>query len=227
MRILIIEDHADIAGNVGDYLTQLGHVVDYADQGDMGLRMVIEHTYDGIILDINLPKMDGFTLCQQLRQTHHISTPVLMLTARASLADKMKGFQVGAWDYLVKPFALAELGARIDALMLRNETNQPRRLQVGELLLDTRAQCATREGQPLSLHQACIQILALLMQSHPNVVSRSDLEQLLWGDDAPPASDPLRSHIHELRRVMDKPFAYPMLKTERGLGYRLVRRDAP
>lgn len=224
MRILIIEDHADIAANVGDFLSHLGHTVDYAARGDQGLQLAIDQTFDCIILDINLPKIDGFALCQALRETHQVNTPVLMLTARDSLADKMQGFAVGAWDYLVKPFALEELQARIQALTLRQQNNQPKLLTVGDLTLDTNAWLAQRGGQTLALHQAALQILDLLMRAWPNVVKRGEIEQLLWGE-APPESDPLRSHIHELRRQMDKPFPTPMLKTVRGLGYRLVVGD--
>ena len=225
MRILIIEDHSDIAGNVGDFLSLQGHSVDYANNGELGLQLALEQRFDSIILDINLPKMDGFTVCRTLREKHQIETPVLMLTARDSLADKVLGFQAGAWDYLVKPFALEELNVRLQALQLRQQTNQPQQLQLGELYLDTAAWHATRAGQPLDLHQACLQILEILMRAAPNVVSRQDIEYVLWGEITP-ESDPLRSHMHELRKIMDKPFAYPMLKTVRGIGYRLVSEGA-
>ncbi|WP_395373366.1 response regulator transcription factor [Marinicella sp. W31] len=221
MRILIIEDHSDIAGNIGDFLSMQGHSVDFANNGELGLQLAVQHRFDSIILDINLPKMDGFTLCRALREKHQIDTPVLMLTARDSLADKVLGFQAGAWDYLVKPFALEELNVRLQALSLRQQTNQPHQLQLGELHLDTAAWSATRAGKALDLHKACLQILEILMRAAPNVVSRQDIEYMLWGDITP-ESDPLRSHMHELRKIMDKPFSYPMLKTVRGIGYRLI-----
>ena len=225
MRILIIEDHSDIAGNIGDYLTLQGHTVDFADNGELGLQLAVEHTFDSIILDINLPKMDGFSVCRTLREQHQINTPVLMLTARGSVADKVMGFQAGAWDYLVKPFALEELNVRLQALCLRQQANQPLQLQVGELFLDTSVWQARRCGQLLDLHQASLQILELLMRAAPNIVQRQEIEYMLWGD-VPPESDPLRSHMHELRKHMDKPFSYPMLKTVRGVGYRLVTQEA-
>lgn len=218
MRILIVEDNPDIAGNIGDYLEVQGHIVDFASDGEMGLRLAVEHTFDVIVLDINLPKMNGFDLCRALRQEHLLETPVLMLTARDSLADKVTGFHTGAWDYLVKPFELKELDMRIQALNLRNLPNRSRVLNVGSISLNLEAWQATRDGQVLDLHRASLRILEMLMRAWPNAVTRHDLEHLLWGDN-PPGSDPLRSHMHELRRALDKPFNYPMLKTLRGVGF--------
>ncbi len=224
MRILIIEDNPDIAGNTGDYLELQGHVVDFASDGIMGLNLAIEHSFDAIILDINMPRMDGFEVCRQLRDEHQIDTPVLMLTARDSLADKATGFGLGAWDYLVKPFELKELVMRIDALKLRLAPNRSRTLGVGDLSLNLDTWQATREGKALNLHRACLQILEMLMRASPNAVSRHDLEFLLWGDN-PPGSEPLRSHMYELRRELDRPFAVKMLKTMRGIGFALTAED--
>jgi DNA-binding response OmpR family regulator len=221
MRILVVDDNPDIAGNIGDYLRARGHDMDFAANGIEGLRRATEEVYDVIVLDVNLPRMDGFTLCRQLRERHAIATPVLMLTARGSLSDKTAGFQAGAWDYLVKPFALEELGMRIDALTLRQHVDRPKRLELGDLSLDTAAWSATRAGVPLALHNAALRILEMLMRASPNVVTRRELEYLLWGDDTPDSS-PLRSHLHELRKVLDKPFGFAMLRTVHGVGYRLV-----
>lgn len=220
MRILIIEDNPDIAGSIGDYLELQGHEADFASDGVMGLRMCSEHKFDVIILDINLPRMDGFEVCRQLRENYHLDTPVLMLTARGSLADKVTGFQMGAWDYLVKPFELQELGLRLDALNLRQAPNQARVLKLGELSLNVNTLQAERAGQALNLHRASLQLLEMLMRAAPNVVSRQELEFRLWGDE-PPGSEPLRSHMYELRRELDKPFAFKMLKTVRGVGFAL------
>ncbi len=218
MRVLVIEDNPDIAANVGDYLTLQGHDVDYASDGVMGLQLALAQTVDLIVLDINLPRLDGFTLAQRLRIEHQRQTPILMLTARDSLTDKVRGFQSGAWDYLVKPFELKELGLRVNALALRNQANQSRVLTVGALSLLVDAQMATRQGQVLNLHHAALTLLEMLMRASPNAVSRRDLEYALWGDQAP-QSDPLRSHIHELRRELDKNFTGKMLRTLRGIGY--------
>lgn len=224
MRILIIEDNPDIAGNTGDYLELQGHVVDFASDGVMGLNLAIEHAFDAIILDINMPRMDGFEVCRQLRDDYQIDTPILMLTARNSLADKATGFSLGAWDYLVKPFELKELVMRIDALKLRLAPNRSRTLGVGDLSLNLDTWQATREGKVLNLHRASLQILEMLMRASPNAVSRHDLEFLLWGDN-PPGSEPLRSHMYELRRELDRPFEFKMLKTMRGIGFALSTED--
>jgi len=224
MRILIIEDNPDIAGNIGDYLELREHVVDFAGDGITGLRLATEHSFDAIILDINLPRLNGFEVCQQLRQEHQLDTPVLMLTARDSLADKVTGFEMGAWDYLIKPFELKELELRLAALALRQKPNRNRMLTVGDLTLNIDQWQATRNGQQLDLHSACLKLLEVLMRASPNVVTRNELEYLLWGDN-PPGSDPLRSHIHELRRELDKPFDSPMLQTRRGIGFALLVED--
>ncbi|MBL4674319.1 MAG: response regulator transcription factor [Arenicella sp.] len=220
MRILIIEDNPDIAGNIGDYLQLQGHIVDFASDGLLGLNLAIEHTFDAIILDINMPRMDGFEVCRQLRGEHQLDTPVLMLTARDSLADKTTGFELGAWDYLVKPFELKELSMRLDALKLRQAPNRSRTLSVGDLSLNLDKWQAVRGGKVLNLHRASLRVLEMLMRASPNAVSRQDIEFFLWGDN-PPSSDPLRSHMYELRRELDKPFALKMLKTMRGIGFAL------
>jgi DNA-binding response OmpR family regulator len=221
MRILIVEDNPDIAGNIGDYLELQGHRVDFAGDGVMGLNLATENTFDAIILDINLPRMNGFEVCRQLRAEHQLDTPVLMLTARDSLADKTMGFELGAWDYLVKPFELKELLMRLDALRLRQTPNRGRVLTVGELRLSLDQWQAVREDRVLDLHRASLKILEMLMRASPNAVARQDIEFFLWGDQ-PPSSDPLRSHMYELRRELDKPFEFKMLKTMRGIGFSLT-----
>ncbi|RBP49913.1 response regulator transcription factor [Arenicella xantha] len=225
MRILIVEDNPDIAGSVGDYLEMQGHVVDFAYDGVVGLRLASEHIFDAVILDINLPRMDGFEVCRQLREELQLDTPVLMLTARDSLADKVAGFQQGAWDYLVKPFELKELAMRLDALKLRRAPNHSRVLAVGDLTLNLDTWQAVRAGQSLKLHRASVRILEMLMRASPNVVTRQDIEFLLWGDESP-GSDPLRSHMYELRRELDKPFEFNMLTTMRGIGFALSAEES-
>ena len=221
MRILIIEDQHDIAANIGDFLEIHQHQVDFADNGELGLNLAAQDNFDLIILDINLPKMDGFSVCQKLRQEYQVETPVLMLTARSSLADKITGFNAGAWDYLVKPFALEELLLRINALSLRKKANQAKVLEIDDLKLDLSNWQVTRAQTTIPMHKACMQILEMLMRSSPQIVNRRDLEYLLWGD-TPPDSNPLRTHMHELRSQLDKPFDFAMLKTVRGVGYQLI-----
>jgi len=220
MRILIIEDNPDIAGNIGDYLELHDHILDFASDGLMGLQLATQHIFDAIILDINMPRMDGFEVCRALREEYQLETPVLMLTARDSLADKITGFELGAWDYLVKPFELKELAMRLNALNLRQISNRSRTLIIGDLNLDLDKWQATREGKVLDLHRASLRILEMLMRASPNAVSRQEIEFFLWGDQ-PPSSDPLRSHMYELRRELDKPFTSNMLKTLRGIGFAL------
>lgn len=225
MRILIVEDNPDIASSVGDYLEMKGHSIDFASDGVMGLRLATEHPFDVIVLDINMPRMNGFEVCRQLREEHELDTPILMLTARDSLTDKVTGFQLGAWDYLVKPFELKELAVRIDALELRQAPSRSRLLTVGDLNLNLDSWQANREDKTLDLHRASLRILEVLMRASPNVVSRQDLEYLLWGD-VPPDSDPLRSHMYELRREIDKDFDLKMLRTLRGVGFALSDLDS-
>ena len=226
MRILIIEDNPDIAANVGDYLEIQGHIVDFASDGIMGLQLAVEHTFDAIILDINMPRMNGFEVCRQLRGEYQLDTPVLMLTARDSLADKTTGFELGAWDYLVKPFELKELVMRLNALKLRQAPNRGRILSVGDLSLNLDKWQAVRQGKVLNLHRASLRILEMLVRASPNAVARQDIEFFLWGDN-PPNSDPLRSHMYELRRELDKPFKFKMLKTMRGIGFALAPPENP
>lgn len=220
MRILIIEDNADIAATIGDYLALKQWQVDYASDGQMGLTLAIENEFDVILLDINLPRMNGFDVCQTLRQEHQLDIPVLMLTARDSLADKITGFEMGAWDYLVKPFELKELEVRLHALSKRHNPNQKRELSIDNLVLNLDTWQARRNNKILSLPNASLKILEMLMRASPNAVSRENLEYLLWGDHTPTNNnDPLRSHIHTLRHQIDTPDQTKLLHTLRGVGF--------
>jgi len=220
MRLLVIEDNRDILANLLDYLQLKGFTVDCAQDGLSGLHLAASQHYDLIVLDIMLPGIDGFTLCQRLRQDAHNEVPILMLTARDTLDDRLQGLNAGADDYLVKPFALAELVARIHAILRRSQ-RRGRLLQVGDLCYDLDTLDVTRSGQTLKLNPLGLKLLAILMQKSPAVVRREVLEENLWGDDCPD-SDSLRSHIHQLRKTLDKPFAKPMLHTVHGIGYRLI-----
>jgi len=224
LRILVVEDNADIAENIGDYFEARGHILDFAMEGIGGLHLALTQDYDIIVLDIMMPGMDGLTFCRKLRTEGGKLIPVLMLTARDTLDDKLEGFDAGADDYLVKPFAMQELNARIDALVRRAERIPMIHLQVADLELDIGIMKVKRAGRTITLNRACLKILTLLMQAYPNVVARKDLEHALWGD-MPPGSDALRSHIYTLRRAIDKPFENPLLETVHGVGYRLVGHD--
>ena len=225
-RILIIEDNADIVANLYAYFEPRGCVLDSAANGYAGLALASQHTYDVVILDLTLPGVDGLTLCKKLREELRASTPVLMLTARDTIEDKVAGFESGADDYLVKPFSLVEVEARIKALMRRasGQSLAEGVLKVGELLFNPSTLEVTRAGKSLTLTKTGYKLLACLMREAPKVVSREKLEVEVWGD-APPDSDALRTHIHALRQTIDKSRPFAMLRTVQGIGYRLLASD--
>lgn len=221
MRILVIEDNRDILANVLDYLQLKGFNVDCAQDGLSGLHLASTGHYDLIVLDIMLPGIDGYQVCRRLREDARNEVPILMLTARDALDDRLQGLRVGADDYLIKPFALSELVARIEAILRRTQGNRTRQLRVADLVYDLDTLSVSRAGQALKLNPIGLKLLAVLMQKSPAVVRREALEEALWGDDCPD-SDSLRSHIHQLRQVLDKPFANALLHTLHGVGYRLA-----
>lgn len=218
MRILAIEDQEDILQNIADYLSLHGYLVDCARDGLGGLHLAVTHPFDLIILDLMLPGMDGLTLCRKLRQEARIPTPVIMLTARDSVDDKLAGFKAGSDDYLVKPFALPELLARVEAVLRRSQSFPGSQLRVADLSYDLETLQVVRRGKTLKLNPTGLKLLEKLMKSSPHVVRRESLQDLLWGDDVPD-SDSLRSHIHQLRLIIDKPFDPPLLHTVHGIGY--------
>ncbi|AYF87028.1 response regulator transcription factor [Pseudomonas sp. JS3066] len=224
MRVLIIEDNRDILANVLDYLQLKGYGVDCAQDGLSGLHLATTQHYDLIVLDIMLPGIDGLQLCNRLRQEARRDTPIIMLTARDTLEDRLAGLRSGADDYLVKPFALSELVARIEAVVRRSHGGRKSRLQVSDLIYDLDTLQATRADQRLKLNPIGHKLLTTLMRRSPAVVRREVLEEALWGDDCPD-SDSLRSHIHQLRQVLDKPYERPLLHTIHGVGYRLAELD--
>ena len=225
LRILVIEDSRDIAGNIADYFEPLGHILDFASEGVGGLHLALTGSYDIIILDIMMPGMDGLTLCRKLRENADNYTPVLMLTARDTLEDKVTGFETGADDYLVKPFALQELAVRINALIRMGKIGgNTKKICVGDLSLDTGTLSVMRAGKSVELNKICISILKLLMKASPNVVPRQEMEHVLWGD-FPPGSDALRSHMYTLRRLIDKPFNKKLIHTVHGVGFKIEDSD--
>jgi DNA-binding response OmpR family regulator len=219
-RVLVIEDNQDMAANIGDYLEEKGHVVDFAMDGISGLHLAITQPIDVMILDIMLPGMDGMTLCRQFREKMETSIPILMLTAKDTLDDKLEGFDAGADDYLLKPFALQELEARLEALVRRSRQDDSRTLTAGAISVDIGRRCVTVEGKQVLLNRTCFSILVELLRSAPDVVTREDLEHLLWGD-ARPASDALRSHIYALRRAIDPPGEASFIETVTAIGFKI------
>lgn len=219
IKILLVEDHSDLAETVGDFLEAKGFTVDFAQDGKLAVQLASAERFDAIVLDIMLPGMNGIEVCRHLRQDLQLATPILMLTARDQLDDKLTGFEVGADDYLVKPFELPELVARIEAL-IRRERGVTSAYTVGELELNLDTMEASRQGQSLKLSRTLFDILRILMRESPKVVTRDAVEQELWGDDLPD-SDTLRSHLYNLRQVVDKPFDEPLIETLPGRGYRI------
>jgi DNA-binding response OmpR family regulator len=225
MHVLLIEDHSDLAATVGDHLAAEGHVVDFAYDGLTGLHLAVSQPPDVIVLDLGLPGMDGLTLCERLRRDGRQDTPILMLTARTSEADLLAGFDAGADDYLVKPFSLAVLSARLRSLAQR--TRQPStRLRVADLEMDTETRLVTRASRRLTLTPTGFQLLERLLQASPRVVERDKLEQHIWGDDRPNSEAALRVHLHALRNEVDAEGERPLLHTVRSVGYRLAADDA-
>ncbi|MBB2979129.1 MULTISPECIES: response regulator transcription factor [Paraburkholderia] len=221
MRILAIEDDPDILGNIASYLGARNTMVDCALDGVQGYALATRNEYDVIILDLALPRLDGYELCRRLREDAQCETPLIMVTARDTLDERLAGFHAGADDYLVKPFALAELGARVKALSQRpRKRSVARSLQVADLVLDLDTRELARAGRTLRLPPAPMTLLKILMQESPSVVARVRLEEALWLD-SPPDSDSLRTHIHQLRQVIDKPFEQALLQTVHGVGYQL------
>lgn len=221
LSILLVEDNAEIAGQLVDYLEEKDLIMDYAATGREAVNLMDNNSFDLIILDLMLPDTDGYELCNTLKQKSEKYLPVLMLTARDSLHDKLHGFEVGADDYLTKPFALEEVYMRCLALSRREQLHQEKAITLGELTIDSGQKSVSRQGKMLSLSKTDFTILQALVAAYPNAVSKRELNQKVWGNDMP-ETDALRSHIYTLRNTIDKPFAQDMIKTVHGIGFKLV-----
>jgi DNA-binding response OmpR family regulator len=226
MRILVIEDNRDLAANLSEFLESFGHVVDVARDGMGGMYLALANDYDAIVLDLMLPGMDGLTLCRKLREEPGPGVPVLMLTARDSLDDKLAGLEAGADDYVVKPFAMKEVEARLRTIVRRTQPQgHSQKLIVADLVFDRVTWRISRGGRVIALPPICQKLLEHLMRASPRVVSREELETAVWGD-TPPDCDALKTHLHLLRSLVDKPFDIPLLRTVRGVGYQIAAPDA-
>lgn len=221
MKILVVEDNKDIAENIADYFEPRGHCLDFALDGLVGLHLAQTQRFDVIVLDVMLPRLNGMALCRKLRAELQLDTPILMLTAKDQLDDKLAGFDSGADDYLVKPFSVKELEARLNALLKRNQhQNQRGTMRLADLEYDPATHRASRGGRILELNPIQRKLLDVLLKHQGRVVSREALEECVWGNE-PPDSDILRTHIYNLRTLIDKPFAQKLLHTVHGVGYRL------
>jgi DNA-binding response OmpR family regulator len=225
IRALIVEDNRDICANIATYFEKHSYILDFANNGRSAMHLVLTNPFDVIVLDLMLPEMDGLSFCQKLRAEAKVETPVLMLTARDTLDDKLKGFEAGADDYLVKPFALQELHARLQALYKRSHRKTDNLLTVGDLTMNKSTLQVHRAGRRIDLNPAGMKLLQRLMERAPTVVARDDLETLLWADERPDG-DALRSHLYKLRQAIDRPFDSPLIHTVHRIGYRIAENTA-
>ena len=216
--ILLVEDDYDLAQTIADYLGLEGILVDHAANGEAGYQLARRLVHDVLVLDLGLPRLDGVSLCQRLRK-EGCETPILMLTARAGLNDKLAGFRAGTDDYLAKPFELAELEARLKVLS-RRRSGESRRLVVDDLVMDLDRKEASRGKQKLRLTPTGWCLLELLMRKAPDLVSRRQMEEAVWGD-TPPETDSLKVHLHKLRQEVDGKASFSMIQTVSGHGVRL------
>ena len=221
VRLLVVEDNRDICDNIASYLEKHSYVLDFAYDGISAMYLALTQPFDVIVLDLMLPGMDGLSFCHKLRNEAKVETPVLMLTARDTLDDKLKGFAAGADDYLIKPFALQELHARLQALYKRSHGKTDNLLTVADLTLNKSTLQVHRAGQRVEINPACLKLLQRLMEQAPSVVLRDELETLLWADERPDG-DALRSHMYKLRQAIDRPFDRPLIHTVHRIGYRIA-----
>jgi DNA-binding response OmpR family regulator len=219
--VLIVEDHQDLAANIGDFLEAGGMTVDFAADGMTALQLCNQHNYDALVLDIMMPGIDGFEVCQRVREDLQQDMPIIMLTARDTLDDKLSGFAQGSDDYLVKPFEMKELEARLVSHIRRHRGElDSKSLQVADIVFEPKTMRVLRGGEVIRLSPIMLQILRILMRESPKLVTREKLEAEIWGEDTPD-SDTLRSHLYNLRKLIDKPFQQNLLHTIPGIGYKL------
>lgn len=220
LSLLIIEDNLTISSQLKQFFEGLSWSATCCSEGKQALDWISQQAFDVVLLDLNLPDIDGIDLCRMIKAQSDPVLPVLMLTARDAFGDKASGFGEGADDYVTKPFDFRELALRCEALARRQQLHQCQVVTLGDLVLDRRARTASREGQCLKLTRIGFNILDVLAEESPRVVGRSQLLRRVWGD-TPPDSDALRSHIYALRQALDKPFSKPMLTTIVNIGFRL------
>lgn len=220
MRILVIEDSVRLQSSIGKALRMSGYAVDASGDGTEGLWLAKSHDYDAMILDIMLPKLDGLTLLRRLRQDGK-QTPILLLTAKDTIEDRVAGLRSGADDYLIKPFALEELLARVQALCRRQYNLKSNRIAIGDLVIELSARVATRAGQALDLTAREFKLLEYLALRRGHVVSRSDIETHLYDESADLMSNVVDSAICTLRKKLEASGGSPLIHTKRGQGYTL------
>ncbi len=226
MRILLVEDDADLAQFIRKGLKEEHYAVDVATDGEEGLALALNNTYDLLILDIMLPKLDGLTLCRRIRAKGSM-TPVLLLTARNTVEDKVSGFDTGADQFLPKPFAFVELLAQIRALLRRGSSQQIVQLQAADLKLDPASHRVWRAGQEIALTNKEYALLEFLLRNKNRVLTRTAIIEHVWDISYDPMTNIVDAHIRALRAKIDRDFSPPLIATVRGAGYMLEEPDAP
>ncbi|MEO1574275.1 MAG: response regulator transcription factor [Pseudomonadota bacterium] len=224
LRLLIVEDDRALAASIGDWFELDGHTCDYAVDGRTALALVSENAFDVILLDVGLPRIDGLDVARHLRTTGD-TTPILMLTARDAIDDRVTGLDAGADDYVVKPFALVEVAARVRVLS-RRRTGAVQRLTVGSLELLIHERRARREDRDLVLSPIGWRLLETLARASPSPVDRASLSFAAWGDE-PPQSNNLKVQMFKLRKAVDHSFSTSIIETVKGQGYRLLADGTP
>jgi len=219
LTVLVIEDNRAIQANIADYFSMQGAVVDFALDGRQGAELALQHYDDVIVLDLTLPRLDGLDVCTLLRRKASRHIPILMLTARDSLQHKLDGFSAGTDDYLVKPFDLAELWARVRVLA-RRYVQQHHQLGLGNISLNRHLHQACCNSKLIELKPIGFQLLSILLETYPRPVSRSELCSKIWGDE-PTESDALRSHLYQLRKTLQQHGASVSIETQQGVGFAL------
>ncbi len=220
MRILLVEDNRRLNTSLRQSLVEEGYAVDAAFDGQEGEELALMAPYDVIVLDLMLPVKDGLEVCRSLR-LQHITTPILMLTARDTIDDRVHGLDSGADEYLVKPFAISELRARLRALLRRDSGDKSGQLRVADLVLDPATHAVTRRGQAISLTAKEFALLEYLMRNPGRVISREAIENHVWDYDFASGSNVVDVYIRRLRRKIDDPFEVKLFETIRGAGYLL------
>jgi two-component system copper resistance phosphate regulon response regulator CusR len=218
MKILIVEDEPKTAAYLTNGLSENGFVVDASAQGDDGLHLALTRSYDLVILDVLLPQLDGWSVLSNLRAAGK-STPVLFLTARDAVQDRVKGLELGADDYLVKPFAFSELLARVRSVLRRAPARQQKVLQIADLEMDLVRRQATRAGQRLDLTAKEFLLLSLFLRRTGEVMSRACIAEQVWDMNFDPGTNVIDVHIRRLRSKVDDPFERKLIRTVRGMGY--------
>jgi two-component system copper resistance phosphate regulon response regulator CusR len=224
MKLLVVEDEKKTAAYLAKGLSENGFVVDVAKDGDQGLELALAGNFDLIILDVMLPQRDGWSILGSLRRAA-IETPVLLLTARDSIPDRVKGLELGADDYLIKPFAFSELLARVRTVLRRRAGSQPEAVRIGDLEMDLIRHRATRSGKRLDLTPKEFALLALLARRRGEVLSRTLIAEQVWDMNFDSDTNVVDVHVRRLRAKVDDPFDHKLIHTVRGVGY--VLEDRP